>query len=283
MPPTRSNKKNEAAVTGEDQDDERNITAQELENILKVQLEAQTAALLSKIDELRKEVTATRDIADHALMRVEQCEGNIEILRSENLALRDRIENLQTSRIKNLEELVEERTNRQLRNTLIFKGIPEKHRESWQQSEDLLVEAIENVGIAREDAVDMIERAHRGANTKKQNDNNSPRPIYARFYSWKDSERVKSLFIGNIGSGSKIFAEQKYGPLTMKRRNLALIRRKSLKSEGKITRAFIKFPAKLMAKLSNDPHEKYQCIEDFSTEDVSNRNSNENLSSATSH
>ena len=72
---------------------------------------------------------------------------------------------------------------------------------------------------------------------------------------------------------SHINVDYKYGPLTTERRNLALAKRKELKREGKVTKAFVKFPAVLMGKGPGDT--KYREIENFSTTkvDISKRRS----------
>ena len=48
----------------------------------------------------------------------------------------------QKSMTNNLENRIEERTNRQLRKTLIIKGIPEKNNESWKDTTNLLAKTI---------------------------------------------------------------------------------------------------------------------------------------------
>ena len=88
----------------------------------------------------------------------------------------------------------------------------------------------------------MLERVHRG---RKSQHSTGPRNIYAKFYSWKDSELLKQLFmdLGKTHPKLKIRCEQMYSPDLTKRRNLALIERKTLIKNKKIT-----FPAKLMVK-----------------------------------
>ena len=47
----------------------------------------------------------------------------------------------------------------------------------------------------------------------------------------------------------KITADQKYGPITTRRRGLALRKRKELKAQGVIAGGYVKFPARLMVNL----------------------------------
>ena len=49
-----------------------------------------------------------------------------------------------------------------------------------------------------------------------------------------------------------ISADQKYGPLTSRRRSLALQKRKELKQDGHITGGYLEFPAKLMVNVGGE-------------------------------
>lgn len=69
-------------------------------------------------------------------------------------------------------------------------------------------------------------------------------------------------------AGSKLYCNQKYGPLTTARRNMALQLRKQLKSDNKIVSAFVKFPAQLMVKTEQGRDIKYHMHTDFSKEKV---------------
>ena len=268
MPPKSKRGKQPADVDACDDADssESFVTSAELENILKEQLALQTSSLVNEINGLRKELEVTRQFAEDAIKRVEVCETTIDILKSENLVLKEKIDRTQTEKLKNIEELIEDRTNRQLRNTLVIKGVADDRKETWEQTELKLVEEIVKAGIVPKHARTMIERAHRGAPSEDQT---GPRPIFARFFSWKDSELVKSAITKlKIQNLTKTMADQKFGPLTTQRRNMALLERKTLKAAGKITKAYIKFPAKLMVKSTNDANERYRCHKDYSKEDV---------------
>ena len=88
-------------------------------------------------------------------------------------------------------------------------------------------------------------------------------------YSWDDCEEIIEAFRHkNISERSfGVHVSYKYGPLTTKRRNIALQRRSELKKDGTIVSGFIKYPAKLMVK--HDANMKYVQLEDFSKLDVS--------------
>ena len=64
-----------------------------------------------------------------------------------------------------------------------------------------------------------------------------------------------------------------YGRLTSKRRNLAFLKRKSLKEQGLITSGYVAFPAKLMVNIPGEfdafGKKKYTCFRNFSSDEVS--------------
>ena len=147
---------------------------------------------------------------------------------------------------KEVEEQIEDRTNRQLRKTLVFKGIPESDDEkSWQETKSLLSEKIGmSLRITKEKAASMIDRCHRGGDKKFYREKRKCRPIYAAMHNWDDCEKICQA----ARSMNQYSADYKYGPKTTKRRNLALQKRKELKENGSLQKAFLKFPACLMGK-----------------------------------
>ena len=159
--------------------------------------------------------------------------------------------------MKNLTELCEERTNRQLRETLVYRNVPEvKDDESYADTKDLLAKLISDncENISYEEAYGEIKRPHR--ETKRRNNENhyraGKRLIFAAFHSWdlclQIIETFRSKCIRN--RDFVIAAEQKYGPLTSRRRSLALQKRKELKDNGVISSGYINFPAKLMVNIT---------------------------------
>ena len=231
-------------------------------------IDAQTKTLYKKLEHLQTELTNAQEVAKDAIKRAELSEQSIITLQSENIALKNKLNNIEHNEIRDIRELIEDRTNRQLRSTLTIKGIAdaEEGRETWEQTEVKLVRAFTDVGIPNDQANKMVERAHRARPNPKRK---GPAPIYVKFHSWKQSEQVKSAFLEkNMISSTGIFADQKYGPLTSMRRNLALQLRRELKDKGTITKAFVKFPAKLMVKTSHSNTERYREHTDFSKEAV---------------
>ena len=162
-------------------------------------------------------------------------------------------------RIRMLEEKVEERTNRQLRKTLVIRGIPEKEHEKWSNTDSTLSSIIaQTMNIPVQEAEKMIDRCHRGGNPKFYKDNNKHRPIYAAMHRWKDCEN----FIWEARKKKSVLVDYKYGPMTTVRRNMALKKRREILDDKLVDKAHVAYPARLMGKGPGDT--KYKLIEDFS-------------------
>ena len=179
---------------------------------------------------------------------------------------------LEHQKVEQLEDKLEDRTNRSLRKTLVIKGVPDKVSESWNETENKLAEIFaenlsegEDEGIVSfDDAKSMIERAHRGRPSKVHA--GAPRPIYVALYDWKQAEAIKEAVRTRNRKDKhyKIYVDQMYGARTTFQRNEALKRRKFLKASGAIYAGYVKFPAQLMVKYRSTD-EKYFKKEDFSS------------------
>ena len=259
-----------------DTTDSESITRSDLEKILAKHLEPLKKSLNETIIKLQSDIDEIRAIADNALKLAQENEKKIDSLKQENNALKNQLAD-NTIHINSLEEKIESRTNRQLRKTLVFKGIPEKittentpgtstkkrKGESWNETKDILSKTISEIcDIHISDARGMIERCHRSNNSKNYK-GTGPRQIFAAFHDWNDSEYVIEEFRqNNIDNPTcNIYGEQKFGPMTTMRRSQALLLRKQLKGEGLITSGYVAFPAKLMVKQQNGD---YYMEKDFS-------------------
>ena len=173
-------------------------------------------------------------------------------------------------RVKDVEELIEERTNRQLRKTLVIKGIPEGDDErSWHDTEVRLAKIFaETLDVSADQAKTLIDRCHRGGNPQYYKKNNRDRPIFAAMHSWKVCEEL----LWKARKRKNVIIDYKFGPMTTRRRNLALKKRRELLNNGSLTQAHVGYPARLMGKTKND--KKYRLIEDFSKVDVTLKNDN---------
>ena len=187
-------------------------------------------------------VTQTTDDVKLLIERVKKLEEKVEIL--EQLP----------KKVNDLTEQLEERTNRQLRETLVFKNVPEQEGEdsdSYLETKRLLADLIStHCDVSYDEAFDGIKRAHR--ETKRRNEENhyrtGKRLIFAAFHSWDLCQKITETFRTKCirEPNFQISAEQKYGPMTSRRRTMALKKRKELKDSGEISAGYINFPARLM-------------------------------------
>ena len=183
------------------------------------------------------------------------------------------------NKVQEIEERLEDRTNRQLRQTLIIRGLKEIPNETWDDTKELVAKAIsKNLDVSKTEASDMLNRVHRGRPNPRNN--NQPRPIYMALHNWSDCEYIVDEFRSlNIKKMSSIRAEFMYGPLTTLRRNAALLKRKTLKEEGSIISGYIQFPAKLFVKRRGaHKDDAYEFFEDYSKLKVELKPRNSNVS-----
>ena len=166
--------------------------------------------------------------------------------------------------IGNKDEEIEDLRNRQMRNTLVFRGLQESSDEkTWDDTEKALLKTIQETD--KDFPSDGIERCHR-VPTRKAGAKN----IVAQFHSWKDADRVKRAFASrNIRDKQfAVHCDQKYGTRTNARRNMALKLRRELLANKSIGKAYVAYPAKLMtAKSVKDKN--YTLHTDFSLHEVS--------------
>jgi len=246
-------------------------------NNLKGMIKAENTAIKSEIVNLQHEVESIKNENSNLKKQVDMNKSTIDSLKGETSTLKSKLMKLESNQML-LEEEIEERTNRQLRKTLVFRGIPEQtirrdsssdnagRKENWDDTEELLAQKIAEVceDTSLSQAREMIERGHRGGpNPNYQGD--KPRPIFAAFYDWKQSEFVKKQFRIN---STAYQCGNKYGARTSARRNLAMKERKRLKSNGTIISGYVDFPARLMVRDSNASGAKYYMKKDFSKDPV---------------
>ena len=164
-------------------------------------------------------------------------------------------------RIKDLEEKVEERTNRQLRKTLVFRGITENDSEkSWAETKKVLSSKIAALlNTSPDNAGSLVDRCHRSGRKGL----GRPRPIFAAMKFWEDCESI----VWSARKKKTVLVDYKYGPLTTKRRNVALQKRREMLDSGELVQAHVAYPARLMGKCVGE--RIYKLIEDFSSMDIS--------------
>ena len=119
-----------------------------------------------------------------------------------------------------------------MRSNLIFKGITEESKVTWDDTSQLLAGFItENLNLPYSfDQLDMqISRAHRTSdnNSSRRNNKSEPRPIIAQFVNWRVAKEVWQKIIHlHSRNHLKVIVNQMFSKELTKRRNNALIKRK---------------------------------------------------------
>ena len=253
-------------------------TIEDLINGVKDELIAKISVIEDKVLEIEtkadtnsKTIDTLEKLIEQNTYTIDNLVNRVEFLETENKKIKHDVSSeISTNFNKQVDELserIESRTNRQLRETLIIKGVPEEDNENWEKTSEILATVIcENGTITYENAYRLIKRAHR----EQPNDNRvGQRHIYAAMHSWKFCEDLKTSFRTKRMRDSNfgISIESKYGPLTTWRRNEALNARRLLKAEKKIVGGFIAYPARLMVAYPVPEGQKlrYTLYKNFST------------------
>ena len=226
--------------------------------------ETSISALSDRVDTLVQSSDAHSNV-------ISSLQDEVAILKETNSASIDKIKQLDLV-IAKANEDVEDVRNRQMRKTLVFKNIPESEEEKkngWAGAEKALVDTMlaTDMNLDEDQAYDLIERCHRGA--RAQNRQNHPRDIICQFHTWKDSQLTLTAFAKKNASDRnfKKFCNQKYGPLTNARRNMAMVERKRLLEKGDIAKGYVAYPAKLFTA-ANKRDSNYKLQKDFSRAEV---------------
>ena len=215
------------------------------------------------IAELKKEVTAVKATNNELLNTNKGLEAKLSEF--------DEFRKATLESFKQLEEKVEDRTNRQLRKTIVIKGLPEKPNEKWADTRNMLAKHVAKAyNMEFKHAYAMFERVHRGGGNGFQDKKKNKRDIYALCYRWDDSEHlVWKSYEANKSKAKKdrVIVEYKYGPLTSMRRGEAMKKRKEVLEAKLYRNAYVKFPAILMGRKEGE--DNYSEIENYSSKCVS--------------
>ena len=227
-------------------------------NDISEQVEELKRVVLMRLDsidanmkQLNETILETKKMANDALNLACTNEANIN-KNNDNLLIK----------IEKLEEQLEDQTNRSMRTTLVFKGIPGTER-SLDQTSEVLSNKINEMCNKEVDISDWVERAHRSK--ANESENKTKINIIAKFCSWRQSESIKKIVVDfnkNEPDISKhIYVEQLQSKKLTERTNNAKKRRKDLKQEHPDWKMFITYPAKLMCKKPGDS--KYRVLDEF--------------------
>ena len=241
----------------------------ELKSLIQQNHKELTETLNKKFDLLNTWLTKVESTANLAL---ETATKNANLLEEQNRTeefqnkkLEEKISH-QTKCIETLENQLNEQTDRSLRTTLIFRGIPQKEDEkSWSNTTTTLANTLNKIcpNDNVEEIIDTIERAHRAKKSENTGKNNTSRPIIAKFSNWKFSEKFKSAIIKYNRNQPEhpLYVSQMYSTKTTDRINDALKHRKELARQDSNLKMFVAYPATLMGRALNDQH--YKVLQKF--------------------
>ena len=187
------------------------LTKKDLDDAVDTLTERIIGIMDEKLTGVAARITSLEDSINVNKLEIESQMNEISDLKLANAELNSRLEDL-THRLENhvpdqfsttninkkvieIEERLEERTNRQLRQTLVFRGIHEQGDETWDDTKNIVANVIsKNIGVSVRTAENMLNRVHRGRHSNKQQYQNKPRPVYAALYRWEDCEEIVEEF-----------------------------------------------------------------------------------------
>ena len=251
--------------------------SRDLKNYINEQLDVRLKSINNEISSLKLELKQRVTEIDNLKSAIVDIKSVNDQLLSDNKSLKARLDSSEEFQaavkesFKQLETKVEDRTNRQLRQTIVVKGLPEKKNETWTDTRNALAKYVsKSYNMEFKTAYGMFERVHRGGGDGYDNKKKGRRDIYALCSHWDDSELlVWGSFTANKNKPKKdkVFIDYKYGPHTTLRRGEALKKRKEILDQKLYKNAYVKFPAVLMVR--KDGEDNYSKLEDFSNMDVS--------------
>ena len=167
---------------------------------------------------------------------------------------------------------IDDLRNRSMRNTLIFRNLPEGNNETWEDTCGLLVSYIYsklNLQYDQDTIDNQISRAHQGSEEKSRNvaeDSNprqGPKPVLAQFVNWHFAEEVKAGIIKlNAQKRTNVTVNNMYSKELTARRNEALKRRQEMIKNNKNTHIGLDYPAVLKSK-KKGTRENWVTVENF--------------------
>ena len=135
------------------------VTLEGIRLLLDQQKEQLVIEINTKFDELKADIEMVRLAAERAESLAKANQNEIDEMKSEIAKLNDANTHLNA--------LLDDQINRNMRTTLIFKGIKEEKDEGWEQTEDRLVDVLSrHLNLNKDNLKGMIERAHRGKHSR---------------------------------------------------------------------------------------------------------------------
>ena len=165
------------------------------ERAFRTMIEMMFNGLKEDVKETRRDVSDLRSSLEFSQVSISSIEAKLEAVNTQ-IATQAKSVEAYGSNVGSLEDQVEYLENQSRRNNIKIIGVAEQENETWEKSEELVKGLVkEKLGVT--DDLE-IERAHRVGKKRCHNetcpDGSSfgPRPIVAKFMSWKQREMIVS-------------------------------------------------------------------------------------------
>ena len=222
----------------------RNLTIDDLNSVLTSRL----ADLETRIT-----VTLTEKITESIgrlwSERIQQNERDIEANAAAITQLTTRVKSLEDETVKGdvvkqLSDELDDLRNRNMRNNLVIKGMPESDGPEKENTRNIVILHLADLTGENVDELEhIVDRCHRGGKTDPNN--RRPRNIYMNLSA---SRHVDNFIDAARERRSPYKHERQYTKAINDRRNAAMMERKRLKDNKLIVSGYVDYPAKLMVK-----------------------------------
>ena len=240
----------------------KNVTLNELDNILGDRLGELERSLTANIAEI-----VSKNVAQSFEQRWgAQIQQNADDIGRNSAAIAEltaRVEALEREKgesektIQTLHNDLDDVKNRNMRNNLIIKGLPESSNGEKEDTRAVVINYLAELAEQDEAEIeDVVDRCHRGGrknnNNNNNNINNKPRNIYMNFTS---SRHVDFYIQKARTQKSEYKLERQFTKPVQDRRNAAMLHRRTLLDNKEITSGYLEYPATLMVKKPGDSKE----------------------------
>ena len=240
-------KQDQAAIA---EDEDESVTVAQVRELLKVQestmktlFESVVQSLSTRVDEVVKSVQSIKTSLEFTQKNMEE----LKPVRAELIETHKEIERLNTD-LSSQSLSLEYMENQSRRNNIRVNGIPESSRETWEEAEEKVKDAVKTkLGIDID-----IERAHRVERKHRQGKESSqPRTIVCRLRDWKQREQVLRKVRKEKPGG--IHISEDLALATLKKREPLIPKLKAAKEAGRsLTLFWIVWSFEINRRLESD-------------------------------
>ena len=210
-------------------------------------------SLIADVAHIRNDANAIKQSVCELKRDMGRIKEDVEAMevRLQRLELKDEAKDAQIAELKEENIALRAANNKllddSLRDSLSIHHIPRKEggKESWDDTKRILSKFLADNSEQTEDAWSKkISRAHRGKP--------SSTVIHCLFKDWEWAQEVKELFRLKQGKIGGVFVLDKFSVATQERRNMAQARRDVERRNNVGAKIYIKYPAVVMMKRTQD-------------------------------